>query len=192
MKKIYSWVLSKSKLPVAGRYLFWVSFLESSISPIPPDPLIIPMIISKPHKAWFHAFNCTSASVLGGILGYSIGYFTFEKWGIPILEFYGMMDNYEAFKELFHTYGFWAIVIKAFLPIPFKLATIASGAVSFPFVSFVVSSTISRGVRFYLEAALVKYYGPAVNSVIEKNLLISALALIGLLVGGFIMVKYII
>ena len=170
MKKLYLWLLEKSKHSHAPWYLAIVSFTESSISCIPPDPMMIPMIVANKDRAWFLAFLTTRSSVLGGVLGYAIGFYLFERLGIPVLEAYGLMGKLTAFHTFFNEWGFWAIVIKAFTPIPFKLVTITAGALKFNFGLFMLASVISRGIRFYLEAAVVWKFGAKMNEIdLVKN-----------------------
>ncbi len=191
MKKLYLWLLEKSKHPKAPWYLAFISFTESSVSFIPPDPMMVPMIVAHKDRAWNLAFITTASSVLGGALGYMIGFFLFEKFGLPILEAYGLTQKIEPFQNLFHKWGFWAIVIKAFTPIPYKLVTITAGALKFNFWMFMLASTISRGIRFYLEALIVWKFGPKMNEIIQENIMLVSTLFIALLVGGFFLIKYI-
>jgi membrane protein YqaA with SNARE-associated domain len=188
--KLYNWMVKKASHPHATWYLFAISFTESSFSPIPPDPLMVPMIILHKSRAWWLAFVTSAASVLGGILGYAIGYYLFEKYGIPILQFYGLTESFTSFQGSFCEWGFWAIVIKAFTPIPFKLVTIACGVLKFDFTMFMIATTISRSLRFYIEAIVLWKYGPQMQKLLEKHLLIIGGAFLLLLAGGVIAVKY--
>jgi membrane protein YqaA with SNARE-associated domain len=191
LKKSYTWILEKAGHPYAKWYLAGISFAESSVSPFPPDPLMVPMIIRDKSKAWSVAFNATVSSALGGILGYAIGLFLFEKLGVPILNAYSLQDKFTTFQETFHRWGFLAIMIKAFTPIPFKLVTITCGAVKFNFWLFLLASTLSRGLRFYILAAALKRWGIRINTLMEEHIGLITLMFIGLLVGGFFLVKYI-
>ena len=191
MKKLYLWLLEKSKHPKAPWYLALISFTESSISFIPPDPMMVPMIVANKGRAWYLAFITTASSVIGGAFGYAIGFYLFERIGLPILETYHLVDKIEPFQELFHKWGFWAIVVKAFTPIPFKLVTITAGALKFNFWVFMLASSISRAIRFYLEAAMVWRYGAKMNEIIQENIMLVSSLFIGLLIGGFFLVKYI-
>lgn len=191
MKKLYLWLLEKSKSKKAPWYLALISFTESSVSFIPPDPMLVPMIVADKTRAWRLAFLTTSTSVLGGMLGYAIGFYLFEKIGLPILETYNLTSKIEPFQDLFHKWGFWAIVVKAFTPIPFKLVTITAGALKFNFWSFLTASTISRGIRFYLEALIVWKFGAKMNEIIQENVMVVTTVFIALLVGGFFIIKYI-
>jgi membrane protein YqaA with SNARE-associated domain len=190
IKSMYNWIINKAGHPHAKWYLFGISFTESSISPFPPDPLMVPMVIKNKDKAWHYAWLTTLASVTGGMVGYAIGFYLFQKIGIPVLKAYGLMDKLEIFQNSFYKWGFWAIVIKAFTPIPFKLVTITCGALQFSFWKFILASTISRGIRFYLLAGILYKYGPKMHDLIERNIMLVSTLFIGLLVGGFFIVKY--
>lgn len=188
LRRLYDWTLSLG----ASRHAVWalaaVSFIESSIFPIPPDALLIPMIIADRRRAWRLAAICTVSSVIGGFLGYAIGYFAFDAIGEPLLRFYGIADRYHHLEELYAKYGAWLIIIKGATPIPFKLVTIASGAFHFPLATFAISALISRGIRFFLIAALLWKFGEPIRDFIERRLgLVFSLA-VAVLVGGFLLV----
>ncbi|MDC0349192.1 DedA family protein [Alphaproteobacteria bacterium] len=191
MKKLYLWLLEKSKHPRAPWYLAFISFTESFISFIPPDPMMVPMIVAHKERAWFLAFLTTATSVLGGAIGYAIGFYLFERLGVPVLKAYGLMDKLSSFQEFFNNWGFWAIIIKAFTPIPFKLVTITAGALKFNFGLFMLASLLSRGLRFYLEAAIVWKFGEKMNEIIQENVMLVSTLFLGLLIGGFFIIKYI-
>jgi len=167
-----------------------IAFIESSIFPIPPDVLLIPMILAAPARAWRLAGVATVASVIGGYFGYAIGYFTFATIGRPILEFYHVMDKYDALKASFDQWGAWIIVAKGMTPIPFKLLTIASGALDFNLVSFTIASLISRSLRFFLVAALLWWFGEPIRSFIERRLTLVTTAFLVALIGGFVVLRY--
>lgn len=191
LKKIYHWMLEKAGHPHAKWYLGGISFAESSMSPLPPDPLMVPMVIQNKDQAWSLAFLTTITSALGGVLGYAIGFYLFEKLGLPILQAYGLEAKFAVFQENFHKWGFWAIIIKAFTPIPFKLVTITCGALKFNFWLFLLASTLSRGLRFYILAGLLRKYGPTMHRIIDKNIKLVSITFIALLIGGFFLVKYV-
>lgn len=190
MRKIYHWLLEKSKHPHAFWYLGGASFTESFVSFVPPDPLLIPMIIARPKRAYLLAAWTTFASVVGGIIGYGIGYFLFKKFGVPILKTYGLMEKMTAFQEMFHKWGFWAIILKALTPIPFKLVTITAGAVHFNFGLFVVACTLSRGIRFFVQAVLVKSFGKHIHALLEKHIITIVISFFAVLIAGFFIAKY--
>jgi len=188
--KLYNKLIRHAAHPKAPWLLGCLSFAESSVSPIPPDPLMIPMIIAHPKKAWFLSGLCTITSVLGGVLGYMIGYFLFEKVGMPVLKFYNLMDAFHTFQGWFNKWGFWIIVIKGLTPIPYKVVTITSGATHLDFITFFIASTLSRGVRFFAEGALVWKYGEKIHRVIDRNTTLLTLLFVGVLVAGFFIVKH--
>ena len=167
-----------------------VSFAESSFFPLPPDILLIPMILSQPRRAWLIASVCTVSSVLGGFVGYAIGYFLFDTVGRPVLEFYDAMDKYETLRAAFAQWGSWIIILKGLTPIPFKLVTIASGVAQFDLVAFALASLISRSLRFFLLAALLWWFGDAVREFIERRLMLVTAAFAAALVGGFVVLHY--
>src|SRR4029077_12739992 len=150
LKRLYERTLTLAAGPNALPALLIVSFVESSFFPIPPDILLIPMILARPREAWRLAAYCTLASVAGGLLGYAIGYFLFDAIGRPILEFYHAMDKYEALKAAFAQWGAWIIILKGLTPIPFKLVTIASGVAQFDLLAFALAALVSRSLRFFL------------------------------------------
>jgi membrane protein YqaA with SNARE-associated domain len=178
----------------AGPHAMWaliaVSFAESSFFPIPGDVLMIPMMLAAPRKAWRIAAIATISSVLGGLLGYAIGYWGFNVIGRPILEFYHAMHRYDALKAGFDQWGAWIIIIKGLTPIPYKLVTIAAGVTHFDLMTFVAASIISRSIRFFFLAALLWWFGPAVREFIEKRLMLVTTGFAVCLVGGFLVIRY--
>ena len=191
LQKTYHWILKESQKPYANWVLGIVSFLESSVSPFPPDPLMIPMILSAPQKAWKLAFLTTFTSVLGGILGYALGYFLFETIGEWIISTYGLEQAFIKLKELFNTWGFWIILLKGLTPIPFKIVTLTSGVTGLDFITFIGASILSRGLRFYIEAFLLWKYGHKVRKHLEGNLMLITVMGISVLVIGFAVLKFI-
>ena len=167
-----------------------VAFAESSFFPIPPDILLIPMILARPRRAFLIAAVCTAASVVGGFLGYAIGYFLFDAIGRPILEFYHAMGRYEALKAAFAQWGAWIIILKGLTPIPYKLVTIASGVAHFPLLAFALASLVSRSLRFFLLAALLWRFGEPVRDFIERRLMLVTTLFAVALVGGFVLLRY--
>ena len=159
LRKIYDWTLSKSRHPKATWFLALVSFTESSFFPIPPDIILIPMIIAKRINAFLYAFICTFSSVLGGVAGYCIGYFLFNSLGLLILNYYGFNNQFINFENYYHEYGIWIVLGAGFTPFPFKFITIASGVFSLNIFLFIFVSIIARGLRFYLIALLLKLFG---------------------------------
>lgn len=190
LRGIYDWTLRMAAHKRAEWALAGVSFVESSIFPIPPDVLLMPMVLADRSKAWRYATIATIASVIGGFLGYAIGYFLFEAVGKAILEFYHVMDKYDALKHSFDEWGAWIIIAKGWTPIPFKFLTITSGALQFGLLAFTVASVISRGMRFFLVAGLLWAFGPPIRAFVEKRLGLVTTLFVVILVGGFIAIEY--
>ncbi|WP_297506557.1 YqaA family protein [uncultured Caulobacter sp.] len=183
LRRMYDWVMGLAASRRAPLGLFAVSFAESSFFPIPPDVMLAPMVLAKPDKAWRYAILCTIASVLGGMLGYAIGYFL-RDFGLWMMAATGHAGGLEQFQCWYGKYGVWVILAKGLTPIPYKLVTIASGLAAFSFPMFIAASTLTRGARFFLVAFVVKKFGPAMMPVIERRLALFAAILIGLLVIG--------
>ncbi len=190
LRRMYDWTLSLAAGRHAERALAVVSFVESSFFPIPPDVLLIPMIIARPERAWRLAFIATISSVIGGFFGYAIGYFLFEAVGQPILEFYGIVNKYDELRHLFDEWGAWIIIVKGMTPIPYKFLTITSGALHFDLLIFALASVVSRGLRFFLVAALLWKFGPPIRDFIEKRLTLVLTVGLVILIGGFVVLKY--
>lgn len=190
LRRMYDWTLSLAAGRHAERALAVVSFVESSFFPIPPDVLLIPMIIARPERAWRLAFIATLSSVIGGFFGYAIGYFLFEAVGQPILEFYGIVNKYDELRHLFDEWGAWIIIVKGMTPIPYKFLTITSGALHFDLLIFALASVVSRGLRFFLVAALLWKFGPPIRDFIEKRLTLVLTVGLVILIGGFVVLKY--
>ncbi len=190
LKRLYDWTMTLAANRNAVWILIAVAFIESSIFPIPPDVLLIPMILAARRDAWRLAAIATLASVAGGFLGYAIGYYAFAAIGRPILEFYHIMDRYDALKASFDQWGAWIIILKGMTPIPYKLITITSGALDFNLVTFTIASIISRSLRFFMVAALLWWFGEPVRLFIERRLTLVTSVFVVLLVGGFIALRY--
>jgi len=188
--RLYSRTLAIAAHRHAMAALALIAFAESSFLPLPPDILLVPMTLAQPRRAWLIAAVCTIASVTGGYVGYAIGYFLFDAIGLRVLEFYHMMDKYEAFKAAFAEWGAWIIVIKGLTPIPFKLVTIASGAAQFNLVTFTLASLVSRSLRFFLLAALLWRFGEPIRDFIERRLMLVTSMIAAALVGGFVVLRY--
>ncbi len=169
-----------------------VSFAESSVFPIPPDVLLIPMVLADRARAWLIAAVCTIASVLGGVAGYAIGYFLFESVGQPILEFYGHTQAFAEVRAIFREWGFWFVFAAGFTPFPYKVITITSGLMILDPVLFLIASAVSRGGRFFLVCALLWYFGPPIRRFIEGNLRLLSVVFVLMLFGGFLAVRYVV
>ncbi len=191
LKRLYDWTMSLSAHPHALWALAVVAFVESSFFPIPPDILMIPMILARPSKAFVIAFVATVASVLGGLFGYMIGAFFFEAIGQPILEALGKADRALEFNTRFNDMGFWPVLIAGLTPFPYKVITIMSGWTGMPLMTFMVTSVIARGLRFFIVAALLWKFGAPVRDFIERRLGIAFTIFVLLLLGGFAAIKLI-
>ena len=192
LRKLYDWTLEKSKDPKAPWFLAIISFSESSFFPIPPDIILIPMVIAKRAKAWFFAFICTISSVLGGVAGYLIGYFFYLTIGEFIIELYSYQNEYSDFKSKYEgEIWLWFVFFAGLTPFPFKIITIASGALKINMISFVAIALVSRGLRFYLVATLLKFFGNYIKKYIDKYFNLFTFVFFILLIGGFIFFKYI-
>ncbi len=191
VRKIYDAVFHLSKDNGAMYWLFAVAFIESSFFPIPPDVMLIPMILAAPDKAWKIAGVATAGSVIGAYFGYAIGFYFFQLIAEPLLGFYGYLDKFNSFKNLYNQYGAWIVFGAGITPFPYKIITIASGVVHTNLLVFTVASIIARGMRFFLVAWLLKKYGEAMREFIEKNLGWLSVVFLLLLIGGFAAVKFI-
>ncbi len=190
LRRLYDWTLSLAAHPHAMWALAVVSFVESSVFPIPPDVLMIPMILAAPRRAWVIAAVATLSSVLGGLAGYWIGAELFQQLGRPVLEFYGKADRFEEFRQSYNAFGAWAVLIAGLTPFPFKVVTILSGATALNLPIFVVASIVARALRFFVVAALLRAFGPPIRDFIEQRLgLVFSLFCVALF-GGFAAVHY--
>jgi membrane protein YqaA with SNARE-associated domain len=190
LRKIYDWTLNKASHPKATWFLSLISFTESSFFPIPPDIILIPMIIAKRLKAWWYAFICTVSSVIGGIVGYYIGAFFYSTIGIIILKYYSLGDQFSNFESLYNENGMWIVLGAGFTPFPFKFITIASGFFHLNIFLFIIVALIARGSRFYLIAILLRIFGDWIKNFIDKYFNLLAILFFILLIGSFIFVKY--
>ena len=192
IRALYDWTIKISAHRRATWGLAGISFIESSVFPIPPDIVLIPMCIANRAKAFWYATVCTFSSVLGGVLGYAIGYFLYDTIGTKIIDFYGYQEAFTALTDKYKEWGFELIVAKGLTPIPFKIVTIASGVAKFPLIEFVAASIIARAIRFYAVAALIWKFGAPIQVFIEKYLTILALAFLAIVILGFVALKYIV
>jgi membrane protein YqaA with SNARE-associated domain len=174
----------------ADRALAFVSFIESSVFPIPPDVLLMPMVLARRDKAWYLATICTVASVLGALFGYALGYFAFETIGRPIFEAYGYLQQFYEFQAAFNKWGSWLVFVFGVSFFPFKVITIASGVTQLNIVTFVLASIASRALRFFLVTALLWKFGEPIRTFVEKRLTLLTSVFVLLLVGGFIAIRY--
>jgi len=191
IRRLYDWVIDLANHPHALWALAIVAFLESSVFPIPPDVLMIPMILARPGRAWLIAGIALVASVTGGMLGYAIGAFAFESVGAPILATLGKADAMAEFATRFNGIGFWAVLTAGVTPFPYKVITIMSGWTAMPLGTFIITSILARALRFFIVAALLWKFGAPIRDFIEKRLPLVFSACVLLLIGGFVMVKFI-
>jgi membrane protein YqaA with SNARE-associated domain len=168
-----------------------VSFIESSIFPIPPDVLLIPMVLADRKRAWTLALICTLASVVGGFVGYAIGALLFEALAQPLLAFYGYLDKFAAFQDRYTEWGAWIVLFAGLTPFPYKVITIASGVAHLDLTIFAAASVVARGLRFFIVAALLWKFGPPIRIFIEKHLGKLTLVFFLLLLGSFLLLKLI-
>jgi len=189
LHRLYAWTMAQASRPHALWLLALISFVESSVFPIPPDVLLIPMVLAAPHRAWLIAGVCTISSVAGGMLGYAIGALLFGTIGAPILEFYGYMDKFAEFQASYNEWGGWIVFGAGLTPFPYKVITIASGVTDLTLTTFVIASVLARGMRFFLVAALLWYYGEPIRLFIERNLGWLTVLFFVLLLGGFLVLR---
>ena len=190
IRRLYDWTLSQAE----GRYAIWVlaivAFIESSFFPIPPDILLIPMVLAAPSRAWMIALVCTIYSVLGGGLGYVIGSELFDLIGQPILDFYHKGEAFNEFADRFNDQGHWAVLFAGMTPFPYKVITIASGVTGLPIAQFMIWSVIARGLRFFIVAGLLWYFGQPIKDFTERYLGLLFTLFCVLLIGGFFALRY--
>ena len=190
IRKLYDWTLDKAGHPKAPWFLVLISFTESSFFPIPPDIILIPMILVNRIKAWTYATICTVSSVLGGVLGYFIGFFFYNSIGIMIIQYYSLENLFSSFESSYNDYGILIVLGAGFTPFPFKFITIASGLFSLNLPLFISVAFIARGLRFFLVASLLKLFGNFIKNLIDRYFNIIATLFFLLLVGSFILIKY--
>lgn len=189
-RKLYNWTLALAASRNALWALFAVSFAESSFFPIPPDVMLVPMVIARPQSAWRIALVCTIGSVIGAMAGYAIGYFLYDTVGLWLMHLYGYGAKVDAFREAYAQWGAWVILLKGLTPIPFKLVTIVSGFAAYNFGLFVLCCIITRSARFFLVAGLLRIFGEPVRDFIEKRLEWVMLGLAVVIIGGFVLAAW--
>lgn len=189
LRRLYSRTIRLAGHRHALAALAVIAFLESSVFPIPPDLLMIPMILARPARAFTIAAVATAASVLGGLAGYAIGWGLYESLGRAILDLYGAQDEFARFAESYNRWGAWAVLIAGTTPFPYKIITILSGSTGLDLGVFVLSSVVARGLRFFVLAVLLWKFGPPIRDFIERRLgLVFGLFMV-LLVGGFVVAR---
>ena len=191
-RSLYDWTMANATGRNAWAILFVISFAESSFFPIAPDVMLMPMVLADRKRAFWLAAWCTLASVLGGMLGYAIGALLYDSIGQWVIQVYGYGDRIEEFRSFYAKWGAWVILIKGALPIPYKLITILSGFAGYNFGLFVLLSAITRGARFGAEAALLYRFGEPIREFVEKRLELAMLIVVGTIIIGILMAKYVI
>ena len=189
LRRLYSWVLHWAETPYGSWALFLLALSESSFFPVPPDVLLIALAVSIPKKSFKYALICTAGSLIGGCLGYLIGWQFMITVGEKIIQLYGLTHKMQYIKELYMQYDAWAIGIAGFTPIPYKVFTISAGAFDINFTVFIIASAISRAARFFLVAWLIYLFGPKIKTFIDKYFNILAITFVVLLIAGFVIIK---
>jgi membrane protein YqaA with SNARE-associated domain len=192
LQKLYNWLMSLAASRQAPQALGAISFAESSFFPLPPDVLLIPMVVAKRQNWFLYASICTVTSVLGAFLGYAIGAMLFQTIGEPLLAFYGAENSFERFVSWYDQWGGWGILLGAVTPFPYKVLTIFSGSVGFNLLQFTIVSVIGRGLRFFLVSGLLYWFGEPIRDFIEKRLGLMFIVFSVLLIGGFVAIKFLI
>ena len=190
LRRLYHWVLHWAETPYGSWALFLLALAESSFFPVPPDVLLIALAISIPARSFRYALICSAGSLIGGMIGYLIGYQFMDLIGMKIVEFYGFTSQYAAVGDLYNRYNAWAVGIAGFTPIPYKVFTISAGAFKIDFSVFFIASAISRAARFFLVGWLIYRFGPSIKLFIDRYFNILVIIFTVLLVGGFIAIKY--
>lgn len=190
LRRLYARTLDLASHRHATRWLAAVSFIESSVFPIPPDVMLVPMCIQNRSRSFYYAMVCTLSSVVGGLLGYAIGYFLYDLLGHRIIEFYGMQGKFDEMQAMYDSWGGWIIFAKGLTPFPYKVITILSGVLQLSLPVFIVASILSRALRFFLVAALLWKYGAPIQTFIEKYLGMLTFAFLVILVSGVVALRY--
>ncbi len=192
LRRLYEWILALAARPSAPYALGAVSFAESSFFPVPPDVMLVPMVVTRPEKAWTYALIATLTSVAGGIAGYAIGALLYDSLGAWLFHLYGLDKGADQFREAYAHYGHWVILLKGLTPIPYKLVTITSGFAGYYLFWFVVLSLVTRGARFFILAGLVRRYGVGIRTVLDRHLNAVAAICVAVAVLGFVGFRYLV
>ena len=190
LRRLYDWVLHWAETPYGTPALLILAFAESSFFPVPPDVLLIALAVSMPSRAFWYALLCAVGSICGAYLGYGIGYFGWEAIGRPLVEFYHGQETMDWVRLQYETYGFWGVFVAALTPIPYKVFTIASGVFGFDLGTFTLASILGRGLRFFAVGTLIYFFGPPVKDLIDRRFNLMAALFTVLLVGGFVVIKW--
>ena len=192
LRPFYDWTLRVAGDKRADWWLALVAFVESSVFPIPPDVMLVPMVLADRSRAWRVATIATIASVVGGMFGYAIGSLFFEALGQPILDLYGYAEKFAAFAERYNEWGAWIVFGAGVTPFPYKVITIASGVTRLDLLVFVVASVLARGIRFFAVAGLLWWFGPPIRRFLDRYLGPVTIVFFVLLIGGFVALKYVV
>ena len=190
VRKLKDWTEGFAQKSHATWSLFVISFMESSFFPIPPDVLLIALGVMRPKRSFFYATICSLGSIMGGVLGYLIGYSFYELIGVPIINFYHAHEAFENVRQLYEQNAFLYIAIAGFTPIPYKVFTIAAGVFEIHLMTLVLASAISRSARFFLVSGMFYFFGAPIKRVIDKYFEVFTVAFVVLLVLGFVVIKY--
>jgi membrane protein YqaA with SNARE-associated domain len=190
LRRLYDWTINLSGHRHAPWALGAVSAAESSVFPLPPDLVLIPMVLARRERAWFYATICTIASVIGGVIGYAIGFFLFDSIGTYILGLYGYQEAFESFAARYNEHGVWIVLIAGLTPFPYKVITIASGVTHLNFMVFLLASIAARGARFFAVSALLWWFGEPIRAFIDRYFGLLTIAFMVLLIGGFVVARY--
>ncbi|MBJ6127043.1 YqaA family protein [Microvirga splendida] len=190
LRRLYDWTLALAARPSAPYALGAVSFSESSFFPVPPDVMLVPMMLARPDRAWRYGAICTVTSVLGGVFGYLIGALTYDTIGLWLIELYGLSDKVSLFRSWYEEYGSWVILLGGLTPLPYKLVTIMSGLAGYNLLWFILLSVFARGARFFFIALLMSQFGPAIKALIDRHFNLLAALSVALFIGGFAAVKF--
>ena len=191
IRRLYDWILHWAKTPYGVPALFLLALAESSVFPIPPDVLLLALSMSVPLNSYYYAFICSAGSLLGGVIGYGIGFLLWEGVSHFFFDFVPgfSIEGFERVQNLFETYNFWVVFTAGFTPIPYKIFTIGAGVFQINFFIFLIASALSRSLRFFLVAGMIRYFGPPVRLFIEKYFNLLSILFMILLVGGFVLLK---
>jgi membrane protein YqaA with SNARE-associated domain len=190
LKRVYDWVLHWADTPHGSWALFILAFAESSFFPVPPDVLLIALAVGRPNRALRFALICSVGSVLGGALGYLIGWQFMTTVGERIVAFYGLQPRVADIGRLYNQYNAWAVGIAGFTPIPYKVFTIAAGMFKINFGIFMLASLVARSARFFIVGGLIYCFGPHIRTFIDRYFNLLAVVFTVLLVGSFVLIKY--
>ncbi|MDN5569463.1 MAG: DedA family protein [Paracoccus sp. (in: a-proteobacteria)] len=190
LRKLYDWTMGLAAHRRANAWLFGISFIESSVFPIPPDVLMIPMVLARRARAMVIAAIATFGSVLGALLGYWIGATLMGSGGEWVLTLYGKQDAYDHLAQQFSAHGGWAVLFAALTPFPFKVITIFSGAVGLSLPVFLLTTIVGRAARFFIVAGLLWRFGPPIRDFIERRLGLVFTIFMVCLIGGFVALRF--